>query len=225
MPQNLIAAQRGRFQSRLSRLVDIHTSKIIQEPVPGQPGKTVPRTIWLGTLYASNGKTPEGTYEWEESGAFRNQRGVSSPNDLAIYVGKYPGQQDDAPDELLSKLVQSPGNVMQNLETPAPAAPAPAQVDNRLTLLIGGFVVDLYDELIAVASAAGLDVTGRPPLIRGPWIEAVNETLVAIMDSPASVHPVHADKADNADKTLTDGQEPNGPASGDGIAHDPSAAV
>jgi hypothetical protein len=220
MPNNLCPAKRGRFQTRLSRLVDITSSKEIQEPVPGNPGKTVSKTIWLGTLYASNGKVPEGQYEWEASGAYRNQRGVASPLDLSTYVGNYPGQVNADPfhnvDVLQLGGAQEQGKPLATeLEHPGFAtraayeeaqrmtdyhiaaitnALAPKfEVDDRLKPHITGLVLDCYDYLLKAAAEIGLDVKGRGACIRGPWIEAVNETLVGVMDSPVSSELQHKD--------------------------------
>ena len=86
MPANLAHAQIGRFQTRLSRLVDLVTSRTVEEKVPGKPGQVKTSIVWTGLLYKSDMKSLDSIYEWADDGAFRNQRGVSHPNDLSLLM-------------------------------------------------------------------------------------------------------------------------------------------
>ena len=86
MPANLAKAQLGRFQTRLSRLVDLVASHSKDVPVPGKFGVTRKIIIWSGLLYNSNGKSVDSIFEWSDDGAFLNQRGVSHPSDLALFM-------------------------------------------------------------------------------------------------------------------------------------------
>lgn len=171
-------------------MVNIESSKVIQEPVPGQPGKVVDRKIWIGTLFNSDGKTTDGRHEWEESGAFRNQRGVASPNDLAIFVCDLPPAEGEEPAEehQVGRLTDENAT---RITAPAPAPEhKPFVADARIRHLLPGLIVNCYDYLLTAAAVKGLDVLGRPPMISGPWVEAVGTTLVALLDTKARVQPL-----------------------------------
>jgi hypothetical protein len=172
-------------------MVNIESSKVIQEPVPGQPGKVVDRKIWIGTLFNSDGKTPDGKHEWEESGAFRNQRGVANPNDLAIFVSDLPPLEGEEPTPAEENDVEAilEENAARSFFD-GPPIPAPFIPDPRVSHLLPGLIVNCYDFLVAAAAEKGLDVKGRPPMISGPWVEAVGTTLVALLDTTARVQPL-----------------------------------
>lgn len=76
--------QPGRYQTRLSRIVEIRDSRMVEELQPD--GTRVNKRLWKGTMFKADGRTPDTDHEWEDSGAFVNQRGVANPNDLALPV-------------------------------------------------------------------------------------------------------------------------------------------
>lgn len=85
--QNLVdgGARRGWFQTRHSRLVHLNESfEFSEPPQPGMPLST--RTCWKGTLYMMDGKSPDTTGVWEQSGAFQNTNHVIQRNDLVLLV-------------------------------------------------------------------------------------------------------------------------------------------
>lgn len=111
MPANTTPAKLGRFQTRLSRVVDIVASRVVQDPVAGHPGKTVDRRLWTGRLYRSDMKTVDSIFDWENSGAFSNQRGVASPNDLSIFM------RELTPDELAAGVKAIPESLRGDRQT------------------------------------------------------------------------------------------------------------
>ena len=85
-------ARRGTFQTRNGRLVRLHEQ--IEIEAARQPGMAPEkRKVWRGTLFNSDGKTPDSDHNWEESGAFSNQLGVAHTYDLANLVNA----EDDPP--------------------------------------------------------------------------------------------------------------------------------
>lgn len=74
----------GRYQTRLSRIVEITRSHEVDDRQPD--GSIIRKQMWVGMMFKADGRTPDTEHEWEDSGAYRNQRGVASPNDLAILV-------------------------------------------------------------------------------------------------------------------------------------------
>ena len=76
--------QLGRYQTRLNRIVEIQSHRWIDEKQ--QDGSTIRKRIWSGMLLKADGQTPDSNYEWEDSGSFRNSRGVATYHDLAQLI-------------------------------------------------------------------------------------------------------------------------------------------
>lgn len=86
--------QLGRYQTRLSRIVEIRSSRMVEETQAD--GTKQQKRIWTGMMFRADGRSPDSDHEWEDSGALRNQRGVTSPMDLTILVqphGPAPGSE------------------------------------------------------------------------------------------------------------------------------------
>lgn len=78
-------ARAGYFQTRQSRVVLLTEEFDYFEPP--QPGmEPVSRKCWKGLLYEADGKRVETSAVWEQSGAFQNPTGVTSRNDLVIFM-------------------------------------------------------------------------------------------------------------------------------------------
>jgi hypothetical protein len=77
----------GRFQTRSNRIVTIQGNENLTELISGE--KTT-RRIWNGILMKADGKTVDTAHQWEDNGAFRNQRGVACPLDLVILIAADP---------------------------------------------------------------------------------------------------------------------------------------
>jgi len=89
-----MALQRGRYQTRNVRLVDLLES--FQREKRNSDGSTQMITVWRGTLLTADGKTPDSTQEWEEShnpmmlGAWcrpGKAEGIATEFDLIAYIG------------------------------------------------------------------------------------------------------------------------------------------
>jgi hypothetical protein len=87
--------QLGRYQNRSNRIVEITSSRFIDVRDPDGTQRKV--RIWSGTLMKADGKTVDSVHDYEDSGAFRNQRGVASPMDLSILVEAAPVQAQPVP--------------------------------------------------------------------------------------------------------------------------------
>lgn len=206
MPTPTHAAKIGRFQTRLNRIADILASRSVMEPIPGKPGQTVERIIWTGLLYKSDGKTIDTIQEWEASGAFKNQRGVSHPNDLALYM------RDLSPTEIEAGLALLPESAKPAASASAAAAPveeakpvesagssavaAISEVrtavekvdpvkDPRIADKLAEVTWNVYQEAIGEAVILGIlprDIVIKS--IRGDWAGLIASTLVSYLDNP-----------------------------------------
>jgi hypothetical protein len=95
----------GRFQTRLNRIVDITSSCEVTELIQGE---NVTRRVWNGQIMKADGHTVDTAGQWEDNGAYRNQRGVACPMDLCI-------------------MMQS--KELQSKEPPAAPPPAPPRIE------------------------------------------------------------------------------------------------
>jgi len=90
--------QLGRYQTRLNRIVEINSSRWIDEKQ--ENGTTAKKRIWSGLLLKADGITPDSNYEWEDDGRLRNSRGVNSYHDLATLIqgrgGAEPASSDSS---------------------------------------------------------------------------------------------------------------------------------
>lgn len=205
MPANTATARVGRFQSRLSRIVDLVSSRTIDVPIPGRPDETTKELIWTGLLYRADGKTVDSIYEWDKSGAFRNQRGVASPNDLALFMRPL---SDDELKSARAKLPESAKPAESEPETAA--APAIAEAakepveseavkDPRVSSKLAELVWNVYHNMVEEAIALGiLPENTQVTKIRGPWAELVASTVVDYLDHPEATEtkPPELPKAD-----------------------------
>jgi hypothetical protein len=74
--------QRGKYQTRTNRIVEITGSKIVPRHQPGSPNP-VPTRMWEGMLLQMDGKTPESIFMWTDAGGFYGTaQGVASQHDL-----------------------------------------------------------------------------------------------------------------------------------------------
>lgn len=197
MPTPTAPARLGRYQTRLSRIVDILASHPVTLPVPGQFGKSKTITIWTGLLYKSDGRTVDTIQEWEASGAFRNQRGVSSPLDLALFTRTLSDAELEAGRKRLPASALSATDAA-DAAAAEPAKDEPAQAaateaapivdpvkDPRLAGHLAEIVWNTYQECVGDAIASGLlprDTVVTS--IRGPWAELAASTLVSYLDNP-----------------------------------------
>jgi hypothetical protein len=191
MPANTATARVGRFQSRLSRIVDLVSSRTVDVPVPDKPGESTKEIIWTGLLYRADGKTVDSIYEWDKAGAFRNQRGVASPNDLALFMRPL---SDDELKAALAKLPESakPAAEVKSAE-PAPVVEIPvkesveseAVKDPRIAAKLPELTWNAYQAMLAEAVDLGiLPANVQVTTIRGPWAELIASTLVDYLDHP-----------------------------------------
>ena len=144
--------QLGRYQTRLSRIVEIHSSRMIDETQAD--GSTQKKRIWTGMLFRADGKTEDSNHEWEDSGALRNQRGVTSPMDLNILVeakGPLPGSEPVSIDsgrqietrEIPASLPSGATYVMTDTPWPATLEAVPLLDEGRVQ--IGPLVLSQQD--------------------------------------------------------------------------------
>ena len=121
MSNNLVpgGARPGLFQTRLNRVVKIHTPILRDLPLePGQE-KPITQTLWQGTFYMSDGHTPETEDYWEASGAYRSMNGVSSVKDLAMLI-----KADPIPEPAPEPIAAIPAKEETKEENSAPAKEA-----------------------------------------------------------------------------------------------------
>jgi hypothetical protein len=93
--------QLGRYQNRSNRIVEIDSFRFIEVTDPDGSKRQV--RIWSGMLKKADGKTDDSRHDYEDSGAFRNQRGVASPMDLSILIEAAPVQPGPAAPAATSK--------------------------------------------------------------------------------------------------------------------------
>jgi hypothetical protein len=86
--------QLGRYQTRLNRIVEINSSRWIDEKQ--ENGTTAKKRIWSGLLLKADGITQDSNYEWEDDGRLRNSRGVNSYHDLATLIEGRGGAEPEA---------------------------------------------------------------------------------------------------------------------------------
>jgi hypothetical protein len=92
----------GRFQTRLNRIVDITSSCEVTELIQGE---NVTRRVWNGQIMKADAHTVDTAGQWEDNGAYRNQRGVACPMDLCILVQpKEPPAAQPSPETLQGKF-------------------------------------------------------------------------------------------------------------------------
>jgi hypothetical protein len=82
-----VTTRLGRFQTRNNRIVVIESSESLTEVISGEK---VTRRIWNGQLLKADGRTFDTAGQWEDCGAYRNQRGVAMTLDLVILVSADP---------------------------------------------------------------------------------------------------------------------------------------
>jgi hypothetical protein len=203
MPTPTLAAKIGRYQTRLNRIADILASHSVMEPIPGKPGQTVERIIWTGLLYKSDGKTIDTIQEWEASGAFKNQRGVSHPNDLALYMRDLTDAEIEAGLALLpesAKPAAAASAAAAAIEEAKPEEkpvveekPDPVK-DPRIADKLAEITWNVYQELIGHAVSIRIlpsDIVITT--IRGDWAGLIASTLVSYLDSPDAKPVTRAD--------------------------------
>lgn len=77
--------QAGRFQTNQGRVIHItHHSEARTPEFPG--GAALPRKVWIGVLYKSDGKTVDTEGMWETSGRYTTPKGVAHPYDAAMFM-------------------------------------------------------------------------------------------------------------------------------------------
>lgn len=113
---------KGRYQTRSNRVVDITGSRIVDRHQPGNPNP-VPTRMWVGILFQMDGRTPESEYTWTDAGGFYGTaQGVASPQDLVNRISP-PVVEDPEPapknanlESILSSLQDNIGIAQKALE-------------------------------------------------------------------------------------------------------------
>lgn len=154
-------------------------------------------TIWTGLLYKSDGRTVDTIQEWEANGSFRNQRGVSSPHDLALFMRpltdaelqagleRLPASARPAPAPVTAIDESKPAAEVQPEAQPVEAAIVDPVKDPRLGSHLAEITWNTFQEAIGEAVSLGIlpkDVVISS--IRGPWAELIASTLVSYLDNP-----------------------------------------
>lgn len=194
MPQNQVPAERGRFMTRISRVVEITGSREIEEAIPGGAGQTRKKTIWDGVMFQANGRDVDGKHEWEGDGTFRNTKGVTTAHDLVVLM--YRSQPEPEPEPEADRAA---------IEEAAPAAELVPQrnfveevmKESRLAPNLSDLIVHLFHETVMYGVDHGVisrDIVAAGRLqIVGPFDKCVAEALVLLMEKypmpPAAPEP------------------------------------
>ncbi|MBF6570500.1 MAG: hypothetical protein IVW54_16660 [Candidatus Binataceae bacterium] len=179
--------------------MDLVSSRTVDVPIPGKPGEVTKEIIWSGLLYKSDGKTVDSIYEWDKSGAFKNQRGVSHPNDLALFMrplqdaelkaarAKLPAYAKPAAEsEPATATAPGPGSsAVAAISEVRAAVESDSVKDPRVASKLAELTWNAYHSMIAEAVSMGiLPENVQVSTIRGNWAELIASTVVDYLDHP-----------------------------------------
>jgi len=172
--------QKGRYQTRLSRIADVtHSEMALVDTPTGQ----VEQRRWHGVLLNSDAKTIDTPMQWDDRGQRVNPRGVVTPEDLTVLILAAPA--DPAPEKVA---------------TPEPAKPAAE--DPRVKEHLPQLRSVLVGTLAKVTAEKGLidfpeDSKDMLPVSDSGfehWAELIAETVLLWIEKfPAKVEAPKAD--------------------------------